>query len=215
MQFTTSPARLAVAVLALVVLAGCSGSEADGSDAGGSDDASAPTASEEPSQTPAAGSAQTAEPAELTVAASREAGINASADSALPVRADLSPLRRDGELVVLNVTLTNLGQDDWQISSDLDDGTTNGLQGSAQEQDPARYSVDGITLIDGANAKRHLVARDERGHCVCSTALSGVFLAPEGAVVLSATYAAPPDDVAAMDVEVPLFGTFTGVPVQP
>lgn len=57
------------------------------------------------------------------------------------------------------------------------------------------------------------MVRDERGYCVCSTALSGVFLKPGSTVVLSATFAAPPDDVESMEVEVPLFGTFPDVPV--
>jgi hypothetical protein len=35
-----------------------------------------------------------------------------------------------------------------------------------------------------------------------------------GSMVLGATYAAPPEGVATMDVVMPRFGTFTGVPVQ-
>lgn len=211
MQGTTA-AALAVAALAAAALAGCSASGTGGGGEGAQTGTPAPSA-QAPRSEGRAGGAPVA-PEQLTVAASREASVNASLDAALPVRADLAPLRRDGDVVVLNLTLTNLGEDDWQISTALDDGTTNGLEGGVQEQDPARYSVDGISLVDGANAKRHLVARDERGYCLCSTALSGVFLAPEGVVVLSATFAAPPEDVKTMDVEVPLFGTFTGVPVE-
>lgn len=151
----------------------------------------------------------------LTVAASREAQVAVGSGTSVPVRADVSPLQRRGDLVVLNVVVAHTGEDgQWQVSDALDDGTTNGLEGSVQEQDPARYSVDGITLVDGDNAKRYLVARDERGWCVCSSSLAGLFLEPGSSVVLSATFAAPPEDVEALDVEVPLFGTFAAVPVQ-
>lgn len=196
----------AVLVTVLTVLTGCSG---DGDQPGPRPSG----AGSSPATAPSGGGAQPEAADQLTVAASREASVD-FAGVAVPVRADLAPLRRNGDVVVLNLTLTNLGEDRWQISADLDDGTTNGIEGGVVDQDPARYSVDGISLVDGVNGKRHLVARDERGYCVCSTALSGVFLEAGGVVVLSATFAAPPDDVTAMDVEVPLFGTFTGVPVE-
>ena len=149
----------------------------------------------------------------MKVAVSREQAVATSGD-AIPVRADLAPLQRRGDVVVLNLSLTHTGDDsEWQLADDLDDGTVNGLEGGVKDQDPARYSVDGISLIDGQNSKRHLVARDSRGFCVCSTGL-GVFLKPGSTVVLSATFAAPPEDVDSLDVEIPVFGTFPAVPVE-
>lgn len=194
------------------VLAGCSGGGESPAPEGSP---SQPADAAPPSE---AGTASVASPEAtvppLSVAASRD-GHASYAGAMVPVRADLAPLQRRGDLVVLNLVLTHTGNEgSWQVSAGLDDGTTNGLEGSAQEQDPARNSVDGITLVDGENAKRYLVARDERGWCVCSSSLSRVFLEPGGSVVLSATFAAPPEDVETLDVEVPLFGTFAAVPVQ-
>lgn len=204
--------RVSLVLAAAAVLGACSGG---GGSAGPEGSPSGTSDAAPPSD---AGTASVATPdatvPPLTVAASRD-GHASYAGAMVPVRADLAPLQRRGDLVVLNLVLTHTGEDgSWQVSDGLDDGTTNGLEGSVQEQDPARYSVDGITLVDGENAKRYLVARDERGWCVCSASLHGLFLEPGGSVVLSATFAAPPEDVEAMDVEVPLFGTFAAVPVQ-
>lgn len=200
----------ALAAAALVsVSAACSSSEQPQAD--GASEAPAGTAPPRAGQDEPSADAS---PQPMQVAVSREQAVATSGD-AIPVRADLAPLQRRGDVVVLNLSLTHTGDDSqWQLGDDLDDGTVNGLEGGVTDQDPARYSVDGISLIDGQNSKRHLVARDSRGFCVCSTGLSGVFLKPGSTVVLSATFAAPPEDVDSLDVEIPVFGTFPAVPVE-
>lgn len=70
-----------------------------------------------------------------------------------------------------------------------------------------------VELVDTANGRVHRVARDEAGHCVCSRPDPSLILWPSDTVELSATFAAPPEDVETMDVRVPLVGTFTEVPV--
>ncbi|MCK9873375.1 hypothetical protein MRI28_27770 [Nocardiopsis dassonvillei] len=70
-----------------------------------------------------------------------------------------------------------------------------------------------VELVDAANGRVHRVARDSSGGCVCSDPDPALVLRPGDSVELSATFAAPPEDVRAMDVRVPLAGTFTGVRV--
>ena len=74
--------------------------------------------------------------------------------------------------------------------------------------------MDGIQLVDGKHSKLYLVASDGDGTCLCSRGLSAVFLDSGEPLLLSATYAAPPADVTAVDVRVPNFGIITNVPVS-
>lgn len=70
-----------------------------------------------------------------------------------------------------------------------------------------------VELVDAANGRVHRVARDASDVCVCSDPDPSLVLRPGDTVELSATFAAPPEDVGTMDVRVPLAGTFTGVRV--
>lgn len=74
-------------------------------------------------------------------------------------------------------------------------------------------TVDGVFLIDTKNAKKHLVAQDSEGKCVCSR-IGGLFLKTDDSALLSATFAAPPPDVRAMDVHIPVVGTLANVPLS-
>jgi hypothetical protein len=130
------------------------------------------------------------------------------------VTAEVVGLKRSGPTVVLSLRLrpTRSGADtNAQIAGSLSDGVF--------EEDPdgktlESNDLDGITLVDTANRKRHLVARDSRNGCVCSSALSSVFVRDAAPINLSATFGAPPADVRTMDVSIPKFGTFTDVPVS-
>lgn len=82
-------------------------------------------------------------------------------------------------------------------------------------QFPSRQSdADGISLIDTANSKRHLVARDSEGECVYTRGLVGTSLAAGERVGITATFAAPPQGTETMDVLVPDVGTFPAVPIS-
>jgi hypothetical protein len=71
--------------------------------------------------------------------------------------------------------------------------------------------VSGIYLVDSLNKKRHLVMRDSDGKCICTDTLNKV--GPKGEVTVWAKFAAPPTDIAAITVVVPLFLPLDGVPV--
>jgi hypothetical protein len=141
--------------------------------------------------------------------ASRDGAI-----SGTPVKLELLQLKRGGETSVLTFRIATVGGDEVQIGEIFDDGANQEIEGAATADSPVNTtSMDGITLVDTQNRKRYLVGRDSKNACACESDLGGVFLGSDP-VILSATYAAPPEDVSAMDVLVPRFGTFKDVPVS-
>ncbi|WP_157547791.1 hypothetical protein [Nonomuraea candida] len=74
-------------------------------------------------------------------------------------------------------------------------------------------TVDGVFLVDVKNAKKHLVALDSEGKCVCSR-IESLFLKQDDTAVFSATFAAPPADVTSVDVHIPNVGTLADVPIS-
>jgi hypothetical protein len=122
----------------------------------------------------------------------------------------ITHLERAGETTSLSVKLT---PDDtfWAPIDDVfDDGETQPIRNSDSNENG--YSVDGIYLLDRAHGQKYLVARDPDGRCICDVGLDGRRVS-EGSMTLSATYGAPPQDVHAVDVVVPHFGTFANVPL--
>ena len=143
--------------------------------------------------------------------ASREGQIDGDA-----VRLDITELRRSGSTTALTFELTvgepRAGEDEpsAQVGTTFDDGVGEATGGKGQDS----FTLDGVSLVDAENRKRHLVARDSEGVCVCDGGLSGTFVKPGAPVVLSATFGAPPADVDAVDVVIPKFGTFKDVPLS-
>lgn len=118
------------------------------------------------------------------------------------------PVLRDGTTSHMNFTIAGVTAGDRvQVASSLSDGNYKAIDFNGD-------AADGIQLVDGKNSKLYLVASDGAGQCLCSHDLSGVFLQPGAPVVFSATFAAPPADVSAVDVRIPTFGTVKSVPVS-
>ena len=123
---------------------------------------------------------------------------------------DIVELRRSGATLVLNATMT-LDEDvegRVRIGELFGDGREQLLEGRGDERDDV---FDGVAVVDPANRRQYLVARDANGRCVCSRGLDRVRAAPGVPVSLSATLGAPPGGVTAVDVVVPNVRTFTGV----
>jgi hypothetical protein len=153
------------------------------------------TTSEEPQQSAAPQADQVIATRETKVA-SGAAGAGGTA------RADITVLKRQGKTVTLNWTLTVV---DGEVNMH------NGM-GSATLD----YSVSGVSLIDPVNAKRYRVARNGTGsdaECVCSDT-QGEFLKKGQTVTLYALFAAPPADVTKVNIEMPMIGVFTDVPIS-
>jgi hypothetical protein len=117
----------------------------------------------------------------------------------------LYPVRRAGGTSHVNLSL--------ESSKVMTVGQLLG-DGNHQAIDDTGFAADGLQLVDGKNSKVHLVASDGNGQCVCSRNLLQARPSAGNPVLISATFAAPPADVKAVDVRVPSFGTVANVPVQ-
>ena len=118
------------------------------------------------------------------------------------VRVEVRDLKRgDGDTVTLRLRLVNESGDVFDASCSLREYGANDNCGT----------FSGAYLLDAANKKKYLVVRDTEGVCVCS----GIAGLDDGKKTnIWATYPAPPLDVTAMTVIVPLFEPIEGVPLN-
>jgi hypothetical protein len=112
--------------------------------------------------------------------------------------ATVTSLIRDGNTVTLSYTLYN--------KSDLGASLANTALSSDDNDD-----ADNVTLIDGKNKKKYLVARDAKGICVCSHA---AVMSAQSTIGMSSTFAAPPTAVDHITVEIPGFEPFYEIPIK-
>jgi len=194
-----SPSALAAAALAAAAAgwAGCAAGETKTVTVSGSQTTRPPAGQ-------AASSTTATAPGPPAVLASRRALLNE-----VPARLQITELSRSGRIVALTVTITNLsrGDDSLYVQEELGDGVSeDGNEGEA---------FDGPSLVDTKNARRYLIARDASGACVCDSNLGLATEAEAGqSLSLSATFGAPPEDVGAVNVHIPRFGTFRDVPIS-
>lgn len=195
----------------LAVLAGCGDKSAETTTVTVQAPATTESSATEPSgeTTTEAGSTQTTEdsPGAPAVLASAESTIDGD-----PARLEVVSLKRSGSVVELTLRLHNLRGDaesgSLQISGAFDDSLSkfNGF-------DNPGATLDAIYLVDGQNRKKYLVAHDSAGQPLTDANLTATFVEPGLFATLSATLAAPPADVTAVDVFIPSFGTLSGVPI--
>lgn len=134
------------------------------------------------------------------------------------LRFDVLSLTRQGQLLQLLSRITNeqvprtdshgsLVDQTWRVAGLSDINRTD-------------MKVDGfdafnaVSLTDGVNKKRYLVAADSSGRCVCSTGLLEEPVDAGQAVVFSATFQAPPLSTTSLQVDVPGIGSFADVPIS-
>ncbi|MEV4804917.1 hypothetical protein AB0K18_33375 [Nonomuraea sp. NPDC049421] len=162
------------------------------------------TSTQAPTQTStqtSTGSAQQAPAQDTTVIATREAKTGAG-DMHGAARVDITSLRRQGKTVSLTWTVT---------ATDGKVNLHNGMGRAALD-----FTVSNVSLIDPVNAKRYRVARNgtsEDAGCVCS-GTQGQFLESGDASTLYAVFAAPPPDVTKINVEMPMIGVLSDVPIS-
>ncbi|TDD17332.1 hypothetical protein [Nonomuraea diastatica] len=192
--------------LAAVALAGCG--MLPGQPGGGGEErqpqTTAPEAPESSSaeerQSRPAGQ-QSAPPQETEAISTRETNVGAG-NTYGKAKVDVTALQRQGRTISLNWTVTAL------------DGKVNLHNGMSES--PLDFTVSAVSLIDPVNAKRYRVARNGTGEdaeCVCS-GTQGQFLEKGDSSTLYAVFAAPPADVTKINVEMPMFGVFTDVPIS-
>ena len=73
-------------------------------------------------------------------------------------------------------------------------------------------NVSHISLLDLQNKKRHLVATDSAGRCVCS-GFDGLTLKPGDRATFWAKFQAPPEQVTQMTIQMPGMPPFEDVPI--
>ncbi len=163
------------------------------------------TVTAEPTGAPATPSASARSPASAGGSSSGDSSLgpvvsarSSSADGKT-IELDLYRIVRDGSLA--HVTFTVRSADDAVVGDLFSD------RGSHD------YEADGVTLIDPAAKKLYLVASHGQGRCLC-TATGSLTLSGGTPTVISASFAAPPVRVTAMDVAIPHFGVFSHVPVK-
>ncbi|MGJ6966480.1 hypothetical protein ACSDR0_31670 [Streptosporangium sp. G11] len=150
--------------------------------------------------TGATGATETGDPAEREKVIARREVKASGAD----LTVEITGLRRQGRLSTLTWTVTNDGEDRWQMNSDMGD-TPGGLG----------LTVAGISLVDPVNGKRYVVARTgkyPRAKCLCSD--YDVFTEAGEVLSLHATFAAPPPDVTKINVDLKVLGVFGDVPIS-
>ncbi|MFD1542004.1 hypothetical protein [Nonomuraea guangzhouensis] len=138
---------------------------------------------------------------ETKAIASREAKVGSGGQYG-KARVDITALKRQGRTISLNWTVT---------ATDGKVNLHNGMGSGTLD-----FTVSAVSLIDPVNAKRYRVARNGTGEdakCVCS-GTQGQFLEPGDASTLYAVFAAPPPDVTKINVEMPMMGVFTDVPIS-
>ena len=185
------PAVLVATVAVLTALAGCS----DGGDGGGSGAGSEPagTATDVAVRT-------TASPQAVASLTGLVPGRTIQDSQGLRITVTPVTLRREGKLALLEIAARN---EEAEQRANL----ANSIRGSG-------LAFDEVTLVDPANGKRYLVARDSQDKCLCTSFFGGMSLEPGTTGIVSAYFAAPPENVTALDVVVPTAGTFTGVPLS-
>lgn len=205
---------LALTATALL-LAGCT--DADEPEAGGTQAPEQAEAAQDAATDLQAAAGEDAEPtalpADLPVLATR-----ATTDGSTPLEIDLNAVTVSGDVMTVLFTARNLGDDNWQISEYFDDsyGTapldTDGAR-SDEHQTRLAFSTDGVAVLDPVNGTMHRAAYDTAGNCACNVDLSSRFVGAGEQVVLTTAFAAVPDDVETVTVQIPGAGAFDDVPV--
>ncbi|MBB5777507.1 hypothetical protein [Nonomuraea jabiensis] len=191
---------IALAVAA-VALAGC-GALPGRQVGGGGEEKQPQTVAESTTEPPATAKATEAPPQETRAIASREADVYAGDNGKARARVDITALKRQGRTLSLNWTVTAL------------EGKVNVHNGLGTG--PLDMTVSAVSLIDPVNAKRYRVARngtDQNAQCVCS-GTQGQFLDKGQTSTLYAVFAAPPADVTKINIEMPMIGVLTDVPIS-
>jgi hypothetical protein len=181
----------ALLAAAVTAVAGCSGGDDD-----------APAADQpRPAQSASEGGGP-AGPAPTPVASLTGLVAGRTVDDTAGLKITVVPvtLKRQGKLALLEVAARN---GDPQKRANLSDS----LRGTGS-------SFDDVTLVDPANGKRYLVARDSKDECLCTSFVGGISVEPGGTAIVGAYFAAPPESVTNVNVVMPGAGTFTGVPVS-
>lgn len=224
MRISSNGVRRAAALLgSMVLIAACSGEGEADTESLTVPSTQAPAETTVTSAEPVTSTSGGASESSDTTSAPTETGEPASepiatAQGSPPfIELQIFDLRRVGETVTLEfaiVTDASARNDDTEnVFAAPEDKYIGGGDNGVSVLDDRILSVSGVTLVDEANRKRHLVLRDSNGQCLC-TAFVRFGLEPDTTYRHSAQFPAPPSDVEQMTVQVPTFPAIDAVPLQ-
>jgi len=148
-------------------------------------------------------------PTQATTSPSEEqpVAVRPGAIDDVRVKASVYPVRRGDQTVAVNVMIESIeSSDTFNLGSALSDGNPEVASNKSA-------SVDGLRLVDPTNKKAYLPATTGTGSCLCVPADDGVW-DYTSMVWVSVVFAAPPETVSAVDVQIPRFGTVNDVPIR-
>lgn len=198
---------MAAMTAGLLLLAGCSAG----------DDAAAPA--QEPTTDTAETTEQVQTPetaAPATSPSEQSTGAATSLDDALASSSGadgdtdlllaLNSVERRGQTLNVTFSVTNNSDDNWQVGQFF--------SGPRREDVDSVFTLAGVSVIDSDNGRRYPTVFDSSGACVCDSDLTNRFIDAGQSGRFSAVTGAPPADVANVDVQIPGFGTFSGIPLS-
>jgi hypothetical protein len=153
-------------------------------------------------------------PGQATVGPLGSIGTRTTSDNGQQLEVTLNEIRERGQLMTVVWTVKNVSPSGgWQVGSFFSDGVAQKAANGAVPATETSGTADGVYVIDAANSKRYLPARDPEGNCVCSVGGNSYFIAAGGTTAFQATFKAPPDAVTAVDVNIPRVGLFSNVAI--
>ncbi|MCK6211580.1 hypothetical protein KZX45_13600 [Georgenia sp. EYE_87] len=205
------------ATAAALLLAGCTSSDG-GSDGDQADPSAASTAGADVAEELRSSAAPDAEPQPVETALPVIA-TRATSDGDNLLEIDLNTVSVSGDVMTVVFTARNVGDGRWQIHQYFDDGLLSAPlddEGTRGEDAPLKNgaTTDGVSVIDTTNGTVHRAAYDVAGNCACSVNLTVRNVEPENSLVLTTSFAAPPEDVESVTVQIPGAGAFADVPVN-
>ncbi|NUR87541.1 MAG: hypothetical protein HOY71_25960 [Nonomuraea sp.] len=188
--------RILAAAAAAVALTGCG--VLPGQQAGGGGEEKQRTAAVAPQK-------ETSPTSEPTVAAQPDQAVATRTVKVTngTAKVDITLLKRQGKVVSLNFTVTAV---EGKVEMHAKMGTGGGTD----------LTLSKVSLIDPVNGKRYRVARNgtDPNAEYLSSSTQGVWPEDGQSATLYAMFGAPPPDVTKVNIEMPLFGTFTDVPLS-
>ena len=126
----------------------------------------------------------------------------------VPIRFEVLSLERLTGMVELRGRFTHEGASNepaWEPFSTFEDPRLREGQGA--------YSLSGAALVDAEGQQAYLTLVDSDGVCLCSTGFDRLAVPSGQSVEVYADFGGVPDDVEAIDVQLPQFGTVSQVPI--
>ena len=222
---------LAVAVVVLLsVLGACSSADddpteesspdttaaTDGSGAAGDDTGEAPSSDgdeagsgDEGGSGDGPGSGGDAGDDEALGTASADLAADPNDPTLVPIRFEVLSLERLTGMVEMRGRFTHDGASNdpaWEPFSTFEDPRLRQGQGA--------YSLSGASLVDAEGLQAYLTLVDSDGVCLCSTGFDRLAVPSGESVEVYADFGGVPDDLEAIDVQLPQFGTVSQVPIS-